>query len=41
MNWWAPAKVIIDDWGKQLVEVVNNPPGTLIKDSPAFELLVW
>lgn len=41
LNWWAPAKVIIDDWAQQLVGVVSNPPGTVIKDSPAFELLVW
>jgi hypothetical protein len=41
LNWWAPAKVIIDDWARQLVEVLDSPPGTVIKDSPAFELLVW
>lgn len=41
INWWAPAKTIIDDWSKQLVEAANAPPGTTVKDSPAFELLVW
>jgi hypothetical protein len=41
LNWWAPAKIIIDDWSRQLVEVANSPPGTAVKDSPAFELLVW
>jgi hypothetical protein len=41
INWWAPAKIIIDDWGKQLVEVLSNPRGTAIKGSPAFKLLVW
>ncbi|MFA5240699.1 MAG: DUF3313 domain-containing protein [Phycisphaerae bacterium] len=41
LNWWAPAKVIIDEWSRQLVEVANRPPGTTVKDSPAFELLVW
>ncbi len=41
LNWWAPAKVIIDDWSRQLVETANAPPGTAIKDSPTFELLVW
>jgi hypothetical protein len=40
LNCWAPAKVIIDDWARQLVEISNSPPGTVIKDSPAFELLV-
>lgn len=41
LNWWAPAKVIIDDWSRQLVAAANSPPGTVIKGSPAFELLVW
>lgn len=41
LNWWAPAKAIIDDWSRQLVAVANSPPGTVVKDSPAFELLVW
>jgi hypothetical protein len=41
LNWWAPAKVIIDEWSKQLVKVANSPPGATVKDSPAFELLVW
>jgi hypothetical protein len=41
LNWWAPAKAIIDDWSRQLVAVANRPPGTVVKDSPAFELLVW
>ncbi|MFZ0035107.1 MAG: DUF3313 domain-containing protein [Sedimentisphaerales bacterium] len=41
INCWAPAKVIIDEWSRQLVAVANRPPGTTVKDSPAFELLVW
>lgn len=41
LNWWAPAKAIIDEWSQQLVAVANRPPGTVVKDSPAFELLVW
>jgi hypothetical protein len=41
INWWAPAKVIIDEWSSQMVEAANSPPGTIVKDSPAFELLVW
>jgi hypothetical protein len=41
INCWAPAKAIIDDWSRQLVAVANSPPGTVVKDSPAFELLVW
>lgn len=41
LNWWAPAKGIIDQWSKQLVAVANRPPGTVVKEAPAFELLVW
>jgi len=40
LNCWAPAKAIIDEWSSQLVEIANSPPGTVVKDSPAFELLV-
>jgi hypothetical protein len=41
LDWWAPAKIIIDDWSRQLVEAANSQPGAVVKDSPAFELLVW
>lgn len=41
LNWWAPAKGIIDQWGKELVAVANRPPGGVVKEAPAFELLVW
>lgn len=41
LQWWAPAKQIVDEWSAQLIEVANQPPGTAVKDSPTFELLVW
>lgn len=41
LNWWAPAKEIIDEWSKQLIQIANAPPGTVVKDTPAFELMVW
>jgi hypothetical protein len=41
LTWWAPAKAIVDEWSAQLIEIANQPPGTAVKDSPAFELLVW
>jgi hypothetical protein len=41
LNWWAPAKVIVDEWSGQLIELANQPPGKAVKDSPTFELLVW
>lgn len=41
LTWWEPAKAIVDEWSRQLVELANMPPGESVKDSPAFELLVW
>jgi hypothetical protein len=41
LYWWAPAKAIIDQWGKELVALANRPPGGVVKEAPAFELLVW
>lgn len=41
LNWWAPAKMVIDEWSKQLIALANRPPGAVVKDSPSFELLVW
>jgi len=41
LNWWAPAKAIIDQWGRQLVALANRPPGGAVQDAPKFELMVW
>lgn len=41
LSWWAPAKAIVDQWAQQLVAVANRPPGAVVKEAPAFELLVW
>jgi hypothetical protein len=41
LTWWEPAKAIMDEWAGQLIELANHPLGTTVKDSPAFELLVW
>jgi hypothetical protein len=41
LEWWAPAKAIIDDWSRQFVEIANKPPGSAVKGQPNFELLVW
>jgi hypothetical protein len=41
LNWWAPAKANIDNWSRQLVALANRPAGSVIKDAPPFELLVW
>jgi hypothetical protein len=41
LYWWAPAKGIIDQWSTQVVAVANRPPGGVVKEAPAFELLVW
>jgi hypothetical protein len=41
LNWWAPAKQIVDNWSNTLVRVANNPPGSIVKPAPAFELMIW
>jgi hypothetical protein len=41
LNWWAPARAIIDRWSQELIALANRPAGTVIKDAPPFELLVW
>lgn len=41
LNWWAPAKDIIDTWAKQLVQLAHRRPGEVVEDSPTFELLIW
>jgi len=41
LNWWAPAKAIIDRWSHELITLANRPAGTVVKDAPPFELLVW
>jgi len=40
LNWWAPCRKVIDNWGKQFVELSNSPTGK-VKNSSTFELLVW
>jgi hypothetical protein len=41
LNWWAPAKAIVDNWSKQLIALANRPPSGVVKDKPQFELMVW
>jgi hypothetical protein len=41
LNWWAPAKAIIDQWGRQLIALANRPPGGAVQAAPQFELMVW
>jgi hypothetical protein len=41
LNWWAPARAIIDEWSSQLIAVANRPPGGVVTEAPTFELLVW
>jgi len=40
LNWWAPAKKVIDNWASQFVALSNSPTGK-VKNSSTFELLVW
>lgn len=41
LNWWAPAKAIVDDWAKQLVAMANRKRGERVKDSAVFDLVIW
>jgi hypothetical protein len=41
LNWWAPIKPVIDRWSHELIALANRPAGSVIKDAPPFELLVW
>jgi hypothetical protein len=41
LNWWAPARAVIDRWSHELIALANRPAGSVIKDAPPFELLVW
>lgn len=41
VDWWAPAKSIVDQWALQLVALANRGPGQKVKDSSAFEFLVF
>lgn len=41
LTWYGHAKAIIDEWAKQFVQVANQQPGEIIKDSPLFDLKPW
>lgn len=41
LNWWAPAKGIVDDWAQQLVILANKGPGTKLEDSKSFQIIVF
>jgi hypothetical protein len=41
LNWWAPAKAIVDDWSRQLIALAKHPSGAVVKQTPQFELMVW
>ena len=38
--WWEPAKPICDAWAREFIELQNAAPGTKVKGSSNFELLV-
>lgn len=41
LQFYAGAKEAIDDWAKQLVELVNTPPQEKVADSSPFKLVDW
>lgn len=40
-TWYSHAKGIMKDWAKQLVQVANQKPGEVIKDTKVFTLEPW
>jgi hypothetical protein len=41
LTWYSHAKVMIDNWAKQFVQVANRKPGEKIEDTDAFTLKPW
>jgi hypothetical protein len=40
-TWYSHVKSIIEEWAAQSVEITNAEEGTIISDSPAFEIKAW
>lgn len=40
-TWYSHVKAIIKEWAEQSVEITNAAEGTVVSDSPAFELKAW
>lgn len=40
-TWYSHVKAIIKEWAEQSVEITNAAEGTVISDSPAFEIKAW
>lgn len=40
-TWYSHVKAIIEEWARQSVEITNAAEGTVISDSPAFDLKAW
>lgn len=41
LTWYGHAKAIIKEWANQFVQIANQQPGEIIKDSPLFDLKPW
>jgi len=41
LTWYSHARHIIDDWAKQIVEVIKTGGSENVADSPAFTLQPW
>ena len=40
-TWHSHVKTIIEEWARQSVEITNADEGTVISDSPAFDIKAW
>ncbi|MEF3696968.1 DUF3313 domain-containing protein [Desulfolutivibrio sp.] len=41
LTWYGEARVIIDEWAGQFVQIANRRPGEAVKDSSPFTLSPW
>lgn len=41
LTWYTHAKLMIDNWAKQFVQIANRKPGQTIQDTDAFTLKPW
>jgi hypothetical protein len=41
LTWYSHVDGIVKDWARQFVQVANQKPGQVIKDTPTFRLQPW
>ena len=41
LTWYEPAKQMINEWAKQMVQIANRKPGQVISKPVSFSLKPW